>query len=567
MLRLVILLLFVIQEHAKQSWKTCEIGSSRMIQASPVSAGSMDLQEQESPRLLRLFAETCAQNGTLAGSFFFWRSDSERNNPQRLFPTLALHMAMAIPDLRSHINAVVVNGLLVLSASIETQFDSLILQPWLQAFGTLEPSLSKAIARVLIIDGLDECSDSRNQQRIVSVLANAVKTNRLPFRVLVASRPEPRIKDAFSYPKFQNTYFGTTCRWMHLDAAAYQASLDIRLFLEDRFSQIIEYHSHSMVHIPHPWPTLDQIEHLVQKSSGQFIYPSTVLKYIDEDGAVPAERLDVVLGLSPSEEDSGSPFAELDALYLQILSSHKSSVSLLRRILGTIILCPGQLDTSIFTDIFGIPLGTLHATLSGVHSLFEPPSPLESRFQFCHASFTEFLLDHKRSLGFFIDKPIHHDNMAQSLLDFQTRHYASGGSVWEDLFAKFTGVNAQEFLRSRPDPPSPLSHPFYSWVYHCLLAAGSNQLMAKIDAYIDSIMQTQWCVMNSFFDITEVWERYRDKCGPSLRRFMTIHAQRYPRAGKPPIAIHHDISSADFKDWPVPLSAPKAWRAKPALSS
>ncbi|KAF9069178.1 hypothetical protein BDP27DRAFT_1182389, partial [Rhodocollybia butyracea] len=170
----------------------------------------------------------------------------------------------------------------------------------------------------IIIDGLDECSDSRNQQRILSVLRNAMYKHPLPFRILIASRPEPRIKESFNSPHLRSI-----CRWMPLDDHLFQASREIRVFLQDKFQEILQLHSHTMEHVPHPWPTDNQIDILVRKASGHFIYPSTVIKYIDDDGAVPADRLDVVLGIQPPE-GTESPFAELDALYHQILSAaHK----------------------------------------------------------------------------------------------------------------------------------------------------------------------------------------------------------------------------------------------------
>jgi hypothetical protein len=46
-------------------------------------------------------------------------------------------------------------------------------------------------------------------------------------------------------------------------------------------------------------------------------------------------------------------------------------------------------------------LGALCAALSGVHSLFNSPSPVESDFHFCHASFVDFLSDQERSLQFY----------------------------------------------------------------------------------------------------------------------------------------------------------------------
>ncbi|KIK66657.1 hypothetical protein GYMLUDRAFT_118484, partial [Collybiopsis luxurians FD-317 M1] len=255
---------------------------------------------------------------------------------------------------------------------------------------------------ILIIDGLDECSNDRNEWRsILFILAKMVQEYHLPLQILVCSRPELRIKDCFHRPEFRNI-----CHWMSLDDT-YQASQDIRLFLLDGFKGIFARHTHSMQHITFPWPTSEQIEYLVQKSSGHFIYPSTVLKYIDDDNDVPADRLDVVLGLQVADQEGGdSPFADLDALYLQILSTVKKRMLLLHVLAVRIAFRELQRHSSkddgaqTFIALLNIPLGTLHAVSSGIHSLFEGPSPVESGFQFCHASFADFLLDRNRSLHF-----------------------------------------------------------------------------------------------------------------------------------------------------------------------
>ncbi|KIK60085.1 hypothetical protein GYMLUDRAFT_110249, partial [Collybiopsis luxurians FD-317 M1] len=128
---------------------------------------------------------------------------------------------------------------------------------------------------VLIIDGLDECAGSDHQQRIISILASAMQKHALPLRILIASRPEPRIKESFADP-----HLGNICRWIPLNST-YEASRDIRVFLQDRFKNILARHSHSMSHIPRPWPSSEQIEYLVHKASGHFVYASTVLKYVN----------------------------------------------------------------------------------------------------------------------------------------------------------------------------------------------------------------------------------------------------------------------------------------------
>ncbi|KAF9071943.1 hypothetical protein BDP27DRAFT_1218293, partial [Rhodocollybia butyracea] len=216
--------------------------------------------------IAQTFAEACAKDGNLAGTFFFWRSDQSRNNPERLFTTLALQIAGAMPELRPIINSAIIENPSIVTSSIEILFDDLILQPCLKR--------SSARTRIVIIDGLDECSNSRDQQRILSILENAMYKHRLPFRVLITSRPEPRIKESFNSPKLRSI-----CRWMPLDDDLFRVSHEIRVFLWDKFQEILQRHWHTMDHVPRPWPSDNQIDILVGKASGHFIYPSTVLKY------------------------------------------------------------------------------------------------------------------------------------------------------------------------------------------------------------------------------------------------------------------------------------------------
>ncbi|KIK55323.1 hypothetical protein GYMLUDRAFT_111609, partial [Collybiopsis luxurians FD-317 M1] len=57
--------------------------------------------------IAQTFAQTCAANGTLLGSFFFWHLDPFRNNPQQFFTTIALQMAIVIPELCAIVHAAV----------------------------------------------------------------------------------------------------------------------------------------------------------------------------------------------------------------------------------------------------------------------------------------------------------------------------------------------------------------------------------------------------------------------------------------------------------------------------
>jgi hypothetical protein len=74
-----------------------------------------------------------------------------------------------------------------------------------------------------------------------------------------------------------------------------------------------------MASIPTPWPSPGILERLVEKSSGYFIYASTVIKFVDDKYFRPTERLAAVQNLAPT--DSDAPLEALDKLYIQILSA------------------------------------------------------------------------------------------------------------------------------------------------------------------------------------------------------------------------------------------------------
>ncbi|KAF9068885.1 hypothetical protein BDP27DRAFT_1421516 [Rhodocollybia butyracea] len=456
--------------------------------------------------IAQTFAEACAKNGILAGSFFFWRSDPSRNSPERLFTTLALQIAGAMPEIHSIINSAVIKNPSVLTSSIEIQFNDLILQPWFKVqmhqqllgrppsshlrndgkspttsstlgTGTSRSLPSSTRTQIIIIDGLDECSNSRDQQRILSILKDAMHKHPLPFRILIASRPEPRIKESFNSPQLR-----TICRWMPLDDNLYRASHEIRVFLKDKFQEILHRHSHTMEHVSLPWPTHNQIEILVGKASGHFIYPSTVLKYVDDDGAVPADRLDMVLGIQPLD-GADSPFVELDALYHQILSTaHKKSTKLVQ-ILGAIIVFHDLMSTNneisreVLVHLLVAEmrsLGALRAALSGVHSLFNGPSPLESHLLFSHTSFGEFLSNRERSLQFHTDESDGHDYLAQcclSVIEVEGPKLLPKSLPLKPDNKKMNSVsNVLEYAHSY-------------WARHLTLACGTTRLLSRLDTF------------------------------------------------------------------------------------
>ncbi|KAM6499041.1 hypothetical protein JOM56_004549 [Amanita muscaria] len=157
-------------------------------------------------------------------NFFFLHSDSDRSNGNRLFTTIAWQ---SIPAIKGHIARSLNEQPDLPRKDVETQFQELIVRPF-EALGN-DTHLPQLSDMVVVIDGVDECVNERLQERILKVIGN-VATN-IPLRFLIISRPEAHINNTI-------------------------------------------------------WPDQKTIKKLAYKASGQFIYASTVIRFLrDEDNS------------------------------------------------------------------------------------------------------------------------------------------------------------------------------------------------------------------------------------------------------------------------------------------
>ncbi|KAF5361393.1 hypothetical protein D9758_006272 [Tetrapyrgos nigripes] len=356
------------------------------------------------------------QSNHLAASFFFSRSDPSRNNPKSLILIISYCLAIWCRNsqLRAAIDSAVKKRPAILGSAIEKQFRKLVVKP----FRAIPKESWETLPRVVIIDGLDECLGSDSQRRVLTALFGGLG-NQTPLRFLIASRPEPGIRDFFGQ------HCGITTRTGLSDD--YSTSRDIEVYLRDGFKAIVEEsHSDVMAHIALPWPPIGVIDDLVQRASGQFIYASTVLKYVGDEYSLPAERLELVLGLPLGDPDA---FSELDALYRQILSSNRNKARVVQ-ILGTVLAIKDirSLQSSelqlinwhyfvsdrevidIVEQLLSLPTGAVTVSLRGMHSVLQIDSGIG---KFRHKSFLDFLFDARRSGEYFIDKALFHEQLAR----------------------------------------------------------------------------------------------------------------------------------------------------------
>jgi len=347
--------------------------------------------------IAQTIAEICFNEGRLAASFFFSRNIPTRNNEVLLVTTIVYQIATCIPEIRGRIGRILENDPLILSRSLGAQLHYLVLKPINEAAeDEHERQAIMSRPRFVVIDGLDECGDSKSQKYILDILLAVVQQLAIPIFFLVASRPDPHIRDAFN----KQPLSALALRIVLDDT--YKPDADIRIFLDSRFKDIIGKHP-TLLHQSPPWPSELDLKLLVQKSSGQFIYASTVMKYLDSYYHWPPDRLDIVFGLSTAGDDT--PLAELDLFYHHIFSSIVHLDKVIDIFIVLLLVQFWEKTRHLVEDFLFFRRGELDTILNDLHSLILIPSTEDrtSEIRFYHASLPDFLLDRSRSGKFFID--------------------------------------------------------------------------------------------------------------------------------------------------------------------
>jgi len=375
-------------------------------------------------------AEICETCGWLVASFFFWKTAGERNNANRFVATIAHQIALSIPASRELIAAAVDYNPFSFKQSVDVQLNKLIIDPLEQLFSA--GLISDISPLVIIIDGLDECQGGDVQSSIVKSLVAAFHPSSLRIRILIASRPEVHLQSTFNPTSMQP----------HLSRLAlsdeYSSDEDIYRFLEDSFDKIRREHPLAS-YIPSPWPSAGVLCELTQKSSGQFIFASTTVKYIGGDPhQLPHRRLDVIRRLQPPKGEKDMPYAELNSLYHHVLSN-VDNIEVVKLILGTLIVInPGSVEEINSTHKMDKWLswqpGESEACLSQLASVIECDA--DGDISILHASLSDFLLDPSRSHQFHLCREsILGDSAALGLRHLrQQENDEDGGSIlpsWE----------------------------------------------------------------------------------------------------------------------------------------
>lgn len=372
--------------------------------------------------IAQTFAERMAGSKRLAASFFFSRSSPERCDSSRFVATLALQLASTIPGLFEGIEEAIQRHPLILTKAPEVQLEKLIIEPLETVWNPDTPSASPWL---LIIDGLDECigatgSDTREQEQelVVSLLFELISHCSTPFAVLLCSRAEEWLKEVFKVEAYSTITEELPLYQSH------QVDSDIWHYLSKEFQRIcvLQRNARFMQTVNGPWPPLDIYRTLVDRASGQFVFATTAIRYVDDPYSVPQKQLKRLMDSIRRTEEDPDIFSALDGLYMDILKSCPNTFFMLEVLAEVICLRNGIHNVDrwgVLDDLFHRTPGESRQALRNLHSVVNMDDSLTNgqTSSLFHVSFRDFLTSRTRAGTFFIDIPSAHSRLLCACLD------------------------------------------------------------------------------------------------------------------------------------------------------
>lgn len=387
------------------NWITDREAPTRLLcMTGAAGAGKSALQQT--------IAERCLSMGILASAFFFYTADKTRNSLTGVIPTMAYQLGLKHPTLRRLIGDAAIHDPKIFKKSVFAQVTALVAEPVKAFLAKHADGDARNFPYAMLIDGLDECQGpvAKDQTKDQTKLLNAIKKIFLdedtPFRIFIASRPEWAIRNALEGPLAGLAY--------HIALSdKYDASADIRRFLIKKLHEIGLRSGDPRAQPPGAWPTEEDIAAIVKAASGQFIYATTVVKYISERPSSPVDRLRVVLTWKPAPGQRAAPFAMLDVLYTNILSPAKAAYAKIDtnepEDFLFLLLCyqgigwrnPLSNDLGVVDLILGYPEKTHKLVLSDLRSVLYCDEE-SGRLQHYHKSLKDFLESELRAKELYV---------------------------------------------------------------------------------------------------------------------------------------------------------------------
>jgi hypothetical protein len=246
---------------------------------------------------------------------------------------------------------------------------------------------------LIVIDALDECASENDIRTILQLLAEVRRFTSLRLRFFLTSKPDTAIRRGFAaMPTVERR-----------DAILHE--IEPALVNHD----IARYINHELAEIAcdqylePDWPTLMEIQGLVHKSSGLFIWAATACQYIREGPSTAKERLSVIL---KTQNNDSAPEKQLDSIYTMVLKnsvrgnySQEEEAKLYAQLcclLGSIVNLFMPLSIQALDLLLKTPIKQIKRIFKDLHSIIYIPPEESNELRLHHPSFREYLVNTTR---------------------------------------------------------------------------------------------------------------------------------------------------------------------------
>jgi hypothetical protein len=328
--------------------------------------------------------------GRLAARFFFSQGFTGASSAYDLPLYMAISLRETFPDIEDQLRQAQGDLKRATTLPIAEQWDQLVVSSL---------RLINDKPRVIVIDGLNECSEDSRQPLLECILETCHSSETLGhMKFLLTTRNDPKMEQLLSGA-------GDTVRVESLTLTASQE----RSTLQD----ISLYIHHRMSHVQEPSMSDQDYEDLVTRSGGRFIFAATACTIL-----LRSRHRRACLRRMVRADDSNA----LGALYLSTLRYARDldeacSVDQIKLFLSIVIAIKQPLPLPTITALLSKATPTINLTriienLAGIVSGGVQGEPI----RIIHSTFREFLLKASLSQEYSINLNMAHATLANSCL-------------------------------------------------------------------------------------------------------------------------------------------------------
>ena len=308
------------------------------------------------------------QKFILGANFFCSRQFEEMRRRKYIIPTIAYQLAL---QSRSYAHALLhVNKPNSVNAP-DRQMKDFLVGPWQESAGKRRPELRPYL---IVIDALDEIEENGGLAFLQALLETFSKGHLRGLKVLVTSRPDPKLAALCSSFKYE-----AVCRLNEVPTDTVKA--DIRMYLGEKL----------------PVLQSDVLDNLSQKADDLFIYAATVVRYIQPRGGMTTDeqlyQLRTLADHMPVSSKANKP-SLIDTLYQDILRDafrdlDNTLVCNRLKILHTLLCTEERVSASVVGELSDVADAQLAKVV--IDGLYAVLYVRDNQVLWYHASFPDFM--------------------------------------------------------------------------------------------------------------------------------------------------------------------------------